>query len=64
MATKKLNLDVDQLSVESFEPQEMERGARGTVRANGLAATIDGTCYDGTCRGYGTCGIYPCKPIP
>jgi hypothetical protein len=22
------------------------------------------TLYDGTCRGYGTCGIYPCRPIP
>jgi hypothetical protein len=64
MASKKLNLDVDQLSVESFEPQEMEGAARGTVRGNGLFATVDGTCVDGTCRGYGTCGIYPCKPIP
>jgi hypothetical protein len=31
--------------------------------------TYDYTCegctmYDATCRGYGTCGIYPCKDIP
>ncbi|HWK89445.1 MAG TPA: hypothetical protein VNP72_05595 [Longimicrobium sp.] len=27
--------------------------------------TCDGcTMYDGTCRGYGTCGIYPCRAIP
>ncbi len=65
MASKKLNLDVDQLSVESFEPQAAENERRGTVRGNGLfAITVNGTCYDGTCRGYGTCNIYPCKPIP
>ncbi|HEU4455725.1 MAG TPA: hypothetical protein VFR81_21860 [Longimicrobium sp.] len=64
MGSKKLNLDVDQLSVESFEPQGAENARRGTVRGHGLFATVDGTCYDGTCRGYGTCGIYPCKQIP
>ena len=59
----KLNLDVDQLHVESFEPQETERAGRGTVRGHVEMATID-TCYDYTCRGYGTCGIYPCKQVP
>ena len=59
----KLNLDVDHLHVETFEPQGLERTERGTVRGNDLMASID-TCYDYTCRGYGTCGIYPCKAVP
>ena len=33
------------------------------VSMRGNEASID-TCYDYTCRGYGTCGIYPCKPVP
>jgi len=57
----KLNLDVDQLQVESFDAEAQDRAQRGTVRGN--EASID-TCYDYTCRGYGTCGIYPCKPVP
>ena len=56
----KLNLDV--LNVESFAA-EAEEKAGGTVRGNEYA-TIDLTCYDYTCRGYGTCGIYPCKQVP
>ena len=64
MGSKKLNLDLNTLSVESFEPQGAENADRGTVRGLALAITVDGTCYDGTCRGYGTCNIYPCKPIP
>jgi hypothetical protein len=60
----KLNLDVAQLHVESFEPQVPERADRGTVRGNDLMVSVDYTCYDYTCRGYGTCGIYPCKPLP
>ena len=58
----KLNLDVAHLHVESFEPQDVESAGRGTVRGH-LEATVD-TCYDYTCRGYGTCGIYPCKQVP
>lgn len=61
MASKKLNLDLDKLSVESFEPQGAESD-RGTVVGH---ITADyGTCWDETCRGYGTCGQYPCKTIP
>jgi len=59
----KMKLDLDVLNVESFEA-EAQAFERGTVRGAELFATIDGTCVDGTCRGYGTCGIYPCKPIP
>ena len=58
----KLNLDVAELRVESFEAEAKDQAARGTVR--GHEATIDLTCYDYTCRGYGTCGIYPCKQVP
>lgn len=61
--TKKLNLAVDQLHVESFEAQAAEN-ARGTVQGNMEVATVLATCYDYTCRGYGTCNIYPCKQIP
>jgi hypothetical protein len=59
--TAKLSLNVDQLQVESFQPQALPAASRGTVRGN--EATVD-TCYDYTCRGYGTCGIYPCKQVP
>ena len=59
----KLNLDVDQLCVESFEAQEAEAGSRGTVQGYAVTRFCD-TMYDGTCNGYGTCGIYPCRPIP
>jgi hypothetical protein len=59
----KLNLDVDQLQVESFEAEAQDRAQRGTVRGHEVLNTID-TCYDYTCRGYGTCGIYPCKQVP
>ena len=62
MAKLKLNLDTEQLHVESFEPHVPEHAARGTVVAR--ASLGCDTLYDGTCRGYGTCGIYPCKPIP
>ena len=57
----KVKLSLDRLHVESFEPQARDDASRGTVR--GLDVSIE-TCFDGTCRGYGTCGIYPCKPIP
>jgi len=64
MPTKlKLNLDVDQLHVDSFEPQASEAGSRGTVHGQ-VATRFCDTLYDGTCNGYGTCGIYPCRPIP
>jgi hypothetical protein len=58
----KLNLEVAQLRVESFEPQAAEAGPRGTV--HGQAVTRFCTMYDATCNGYGTCNIYPCRPIP
>lgn len=59
----KMKLNLDGLNVESFEA-EAKAFEDGTVRGAELFATVDGTCYDGTCRGYGTCNIYPCKPIP
>lgn len=59
---KKLTLDLEQLDVTSFEPQAPEEAPRGTV--HGRASILCGTMYDATCRGYGTCGIYPCKQIP
>lgn len=58
----KLRLNLDQLDVDSFEPQTDLEGIRGTVNAK--ASLLCGTLYDATCRGYGTCGIYPCKQIP
>ena len=37
----------------------------GTCDCGTYDYTCEGcTLYDGTCRGYGTCGIYPCKAIP
>src|SRR5690349_24996001 len=102
----KLKLNLDELSVDSFDTTRPER-PKGTVfgeqctcytnctcpgcptcdaSCNGTCvASCNGTCdascngscnctydytcegctlYDGTCRGYGTCGIYPCRPIP
>ena len=61
---KKLNLDVDRLSVETFEPQAVAMG-RGTVRGHiwsDPALTCDSQ-YDQTCNGHGTCGVYPCRPV-
>lgn len=67
MTTRKLSLKLDTLAVESFETRP-EGGARGTVRGHDLtpACSIDycPTEFDRTCNGYGTCGIYPCRPIP
>ena len=62
--SQKLNLDIDQLHVESFEAEAKERAARGTVRGHDFGPNTVDTCYDYTCRGYGTCGIYPCKQVP
>ncbi|HET7232962.1 MAG TPA: hypothetical protein VFJ16_23335 [Longimicrobium sp.] len=59
----KMKLDLDGLNVETFEAEAQEAARRGTVRGNEEMVSID-TCYDYTCRGYGTCGIYPCKPVP
>ncbi|HET6765133.1 MAG TPA: hypothetical protein VFH27_15715 [Longimicrobiaceae bacterium] len=59
---KKLTLKVDELVVDSFQAQADSDGQMGTV--HGLASLGCDTLYDGTCRGYGTCGIYPRKPIP
>jgi len=56
----KLKLNLEQLAVDTFESQASEPGRHGTVRGHDSRDTL----YDGTCRGYGTCGIYPCKPIP
>ena len=68
MAAKKLSLDVGALAVESFRAQPESAAARGTVRGHDLtpACSIDycPTEFDRTCNGYGTCGIYPCRPIP
>ncbi|MDB4950290.1 MAG: hypothetical protein JWM27_2939 [Gemmatimonadetes bacterium] len=61
MSTK-LKLSLDQLHVDSFEAQESSKDERGTVHA--LWSLGCDTMYDGTCHGYGTCGIYPCKQIP
>ena len=58
----KLTLKLDDLQVDSFEPQHDASETRGTVQ--GLVSLGCDTQYDGTCHGYGTCGIYPCKPIP
>jgi hypothetical protein len=61
----KMKLDLDGLNVDTFEAEAQDFVRRGTVRGNEeAAATIDLTCYDYTCRGYGTCGIYPCKQVP
>ena len=62
---KKLNLDVDRLTVETFEPQAFE-AERGTVRGHIYSDPALGcdSQYDATCHGYGTCGIYPCRPVP
>ena len=62
MPSKKLSLDIDALHVDSFEPQDADAGKRGTVVGN-WSLGCD-TMYDATCRGYGTCGIYPCKQVP
>lgn len=57
----KLKLNLDKLTVDSFEAQA-PTDARGTVI--GLASLGCDTMYDGTCHGYGTCNIFPCKTIP
>ncbi|HYH83593.1 MAG TPA: hypothetical protein VEX86_27610 [Longimicrobium sp.] len=64
MATRKLNLDVDLLQVDSFEPLAAEQTARGTVEGHAWTLPYCDSQYDRTCNGYGTCGIYPCKPVP
>lgn len=61
----KMKLDLDGLNVDTFEAEAQGVARRGTVRGNEeIAVTIDLTCFDYTCRGYGTCGIYPCKQVP
>ena len=106
----KLKLNLDQLSVDSFDTTRSEK-PKGTVFGEQCTcytnctcpgcptcdatcaytcddatcpncptcnASCNGTCncgtynscdawctqYDATCRGYGTCGIYPCKQVP
>lgn len=73
----KLKLNLDHLSVESFDTSVGER-RRGTVLGNQAATewTACGqfTCYDScqgscdpctnyerTCNGNTTCGVYPCR---
>jgi hypothetical protein len=51
---KKLNLDLTELKVESFETFVSEREARGTVRANA-------GCETASCGG--TCGAQPDSAI-
>ena len=51
---KKLNLDLAELQVESFETFVAERDARGTVRAN-LG------CVTYSCKG--TCGNIPASDV-
>ena len=51
---RKLNLDLAELKVESFETFVSERDARGTVRANG-------DCETWSCGG--TCGAPPASDI-
>ncbi|MBB4638919.1 hypothetical protein [Longimicrobium terrae] len=66
----KLQLNLDQLEVDTFQTVTTAGEARGTVQANDDygAQTDSGyefcTINDATCRGYGTCGKYPCKPVP
>ena len=55
---KKLRLDLDELSVESFDVAAAEREAEGTVFAN---AEWSGTCESGCCGGGGGgTNAYPC----
>lgn len=56
----KLKLELDRLEVESFDTAD-EQEERGTVQG---FQWVGDTYYDRTCNGYGTCGIYPCQPIP
>ncbi|MFL5538370.1 MAG: pinensin family lanthipeptide, partial [Longimicrobiaceae bacterium] len=44
----KLKLDLDQLSVESFETNATEDARRGTVKAHSHVHTCGASCYD-TC---------------
>jgi len=62
--SKKLNLRVEQLHVDSFEPQPVETAEAGTVRGHAWTLPLCDSQYDRTCNGYGTCGIYPCKAVP
>ena len=106
----KLKLNLEQLSVDSFDTTRSEK-PKGTVFGEQCTcytnctcpgcptcdatcaytcddatcpncptcnASCNGTCdcgtwdscdayctrFDATCRGYGTCGIYPCKAVP
>lgn len=63
MPGRKLSLDVSQLRVDSFTPQAPEH-ATGTVRGNDWTLPLCDTLNDYTCRGNGTCGVYPCHPVP
>ena len=64
----KLKLNLDQLSVDSFDTTRSEK-PKGTVFGEQCTCYTNCTCpgcptCDATCRGYGTCGIYPCKQVP
>ncbi|HEX8903383.1 MAG TPA: hypothetical protein VF771_00930 [Longimicrobiaceae bacterium] len=58
---KKLQLDLDALTVSSFATVEQTRAARGTVEAHATAAgqrTCALTC-ETSCAGGGHCTCYP-----
>lgn len=61
----KLTLKLDELKVDSFDTDAAGNGQRGTVEGNSVfSVQFCDSMYDRTCNGYGTCGIYPCRPIP
>lgn len=61
----KLTLNLESLNVDSFDTDGEESKQRGTVQANSaFSVQWCDSMYDRTCNGYGTCGIYPCKPVP
>jgi len=61
---RKMKLELDGLRVESFEAETPEMRRGGTVRGNAWTLPYCDTLNDYTCRGNGTCGIYPCHPVP
>jgi hypothetical protein len=54
----KLELDLDDLTVDSFQPNSEQEEKRGTVQGNERGATWQFTCDGDTC--YYTCY---CEPI-
>jgi hypothetical protein len=61
---RKIRMDVEKLTVESFEAGEEKQTERGTVHGVMSQLGCD-TMYDGTCNNYGTCHYWGvCSPIP